>query len=121
MRRASVLVTAGVLALSGCRTSDSLTIELQEVGGSGVSGELELAAVGELQTRLTVVRLDGGPITGARVMAMSPCPDIDDKYPIRPPTGVVNREFEYFRSAAARGELTAAFLRNGRYVACGRA
>jgi hypothetical protein len=49
--------------------SDSFTIKLEQVNGSGVSGELELRREGDASTRLTVRKLKGGPITGARVMS----------------------------------------------------
>ena len=117
MRYAAVLVAAAVLG--GCGGQETITIELLEVNGSGITGVVELRPAGAGATRITVTRVDGGSITGARVETQSPCPDVNDKYPIRPPTGIANREFEFFQHAAERGELTAAFLRNGRYVACG--
>ncbi len=119
MRRAAAfLALAAMLGACG-GAGDSFTIELDEVNGSGVNGELELRRAGEHSTRLTVRKLEGGPITGARVMSQSPCPNTDDKFPIKPPTGVVQMDFDAFRRSAERGELVAAFLRNGRYVACG--
>jgi hypothetical protein len=114
---AFVALTAVLGACGGA--GDSFTIELGEVNGSGVNGRLELRRAGELSTRLTVRDIDGGPITGIRVMPRSPCPGTDDKFTIKPPTGVVQMEFGAFRRSAERGELVAAFLRNGRYVACG--
>ena len=119
MRRAVALVAlAAILGACGGE-GDSFTIELDEVNGSGVNGELELRPAAEHSTRLTVRKLEGEPITGARVMPKSPCPGTDDKFPIKPPTGVVQMDFDAFRRSAERGELVAAFLRNGRYVACG--
>ena len=120
MQRAIALlaVTAMLAACGGA--DDSFTIELEEFNGSGVNGVLELRRAGDSSTRLTVSELESGPITGARVMALSPCPGTDDKYTIKPPTGVVQVEFEAFRRSADRAELVAAFLRNGRFVACGR-
>jgi hypothetical protein len=117
MRKAAAFL--GVLiasALSGCGGDDTITIELDEVGGSGITGTVELTPAGE-NTRVTVTKVEGGTITGARVMGSSPCPEIDDKHPITPPAGVINVPFELVRSS--KDDLTAAFLRNGRYVACG--
>ncbi len=120
MRRAVALVALAVILGACGGEGDSFTIELGEVNGSGINGELELRRAGEHSTRLTVRKLEGGPITGARVMSQSPCPGTDDKFPIKPPTGVVHIDFDAIRRTAERGELVAAFLRNGRYVACGR-
>jgi hypothetical protein len=117
-RTAAFLALAALLGACG-GAGDSFTIELDEVNGSGVNGELELRRAGDHSTRLTVRKLEGGPITGARVMSESPCPDTDDKFPIEPPTGVVQMDFDALRRSAERGELVAAFLRHGRYVACG--
>jgi hypothetical protein len=101
--------------LGGCG-GDSITIDLEEVAGSGITGTVELTRAGK-GTRITVTRVEGGAITGARVMPDSSCPAIDDKHAITPPTGTVQAPFEGFRSSA--DDLTAAFLRHGRYVACG--
>ena len=119
MRRAATLVAlAAILGACGGER-DSFTIELEEVNGSGVNGELELRRAGESSTRLTVRRVEGGRITGTRVMSQSPCPGTDDKFAVKAPTGIVQMEFDAFRRSAERGELVAAFLRHGRYVACG--
>jgi hypothetical protein len=53
------------------------------------------------------------------VMSQSRCPQIDDKHPITPPTGIVQREFEAFRRSADDDSLAAELLRRGRSVACG--
>jgi antitoxin component of MazEF toxin-antitoxin module len=46
---------------------------------------------------MTVVKLDGGEITGARVIHGESCAaGLDDKYPIAPPTGILGVEFEQF-------------------------
>jgi hypothetical protein len=120
VRYAAALVALATV-LGGCGgDGDAFTVHLQEVNGSGVSGALELRRAGDRATRLTVRDLEGGSVTGARVMSRSSCPGTDDKYPIKPPTGIVQVEFDAFKDAAERGELVAAFLRNGRYVACGR-
>jgi hypothetical protein len=115
-RRAAVVAAIGLLG--GCGGDDAITIEVNEVNGSGITGVVELSPAGEY-TRVSVARLAGGTITGARVMPYSSCPGLDDKYPITPPTGIVQVPFEYFRDSDAEGELAAALLRNGRYVACG--
>jgi hypothetical protein len=115
---AAFLALAATLGACGA-AGDSFTIELEEVNESGVNGELELTRAGAHSTRLTVRNLEGGPITGARVMPHSQCPDTDDKFPIKPPTGLVQVDFGAIRRSAERGELVAAFLRNGHYVACG--
>jgi hypothetical protein len=107
-----------VLALAGCGSDDSITIELEEVNASGISGNLELTPAGEA-TRITVRDLEGGEITSARVMPSGSCPGLDDKYPITPPTGIVQIDFEEIRRWDDDHPLLAAFLRRGRYVACG--
>jgi hypothetical protein len=115
-RVAALVVVAGLLG--GCGSeAESLTIQLEEVNTSAISGELELRRASGHSTRLTVKNLQGGRITGARVMSRSSCPGTDDKFPIKPPTGIVQVEFEALRRSAERGELVAAFLRGGRYVA----
>jgi hypothetical protein len=119
MRRAAALVALAAVVGSCGGERDSFTIQLEAVNSSGVNGELELRRAGNSSTRLIVKRVQGGPITGARVMSRSPCPGTDDKFAITAPTGVVQAEFDAFRRSAKRGELAAAFLRNGRYVACG--
>jgi hypothetical protein len=106
-----------VAALGGCG-DDRITIDLDEVNGSGITGTVELTPVGK-NTRVTVTKVEGGTITGARVMPLSPCPGLDDKYPITPPTGIVQVPFELFRDSDDEGALTAALLRQGRYLACG--
>ena len=116
MWRVAALLVA-VAALSGCG-GDRITIDLDEVNGSGITGTVELTPAGE-NTRITVTKVEGGTITGARVMPFSACPTIDDKYPITPPTGIVQGHFQSFRDSDDKDALTAAFLRKGRYVACG--
>jgi hypothetical protein len=108
-----------VLALAGCGPGDSITIELEEVNGSGISGKVALTPVGERATRITVRDLEGGEITGARIMPLGSCPGLDDKYPITPPTGVVQIDFDELRRWDDNHSLLAGFLRRGRYVACG--
>jgi hypothetical protein len=112
-----------LLTLAGCGGDrDSITIELEQVNGSGVSGRIALEPVGERLTRISVITVDGGEITGARVM-----PDtcdtngLDDKYPITPPSGTIQVPFELIADWIEEGPLAAAFLRRGRYVACGEA
>jgi hypothetical protein len=108
-----------VLALAGCGSDDSITIELEEVNGSGIFGSVELTPAGERATRITVRDLEGGEITGARVMPSGSCPGLDDKYPITPPTGVVQIDFEELRRWDDAHALRAELLRRGRSVACG--
>jgi hypothetical protein len=115
MRGMATLVAAVALS-SGCSADETITIELDEVNGSGITGTVELRAAGE-KTRMTVTRVEGGTITGARLMPHSTCPEIDDKYPITPPTGILQVPFDSVRDS--KDELTAAFLLSGRYVACG--
>jgi len=115
MRGTAALVAAVALSC-GCSGEETITIELDEVNGSGITGIVELRAAGE-NTRMTVARVEGGTITGARVMSHSTCPEIDDKHPITPPSGIIQVPFESVRDS--RDDLTAAFLRHGRYVACG--
>jgi hypothetical protein len=116
MWRAAALLVL-VAALGGCG-GDRITIDLDEVNGSGITGTVELTPVGE-NTRVTVTKVEGGTITGARVMSFSTCPALDDKYPITPPTGIVQVPFQAFRDSDGEDGLTASFLRKGRYVACG--
>jgi hypothetical protein len=111
-------VLAG-LALTGCGGEDAITIELDGVNGSGISGKLELEPVGGHATRVTVRDLEGGEITGARIMPEGSCPGLDDKYPIRPPTGVVQIDFAVLREWSESHEIVAEFMRRGRSVACG--
>jgi hypothetical protein len=54
----------------------------------------------------------------ARVLSFSACATID-KYPITPPRGIVQVSFQSFCESDDEDALTAAFLRKGRYVACG--
>ena len=110
---------AVVLGLAACGGDDTITIELEKVNGSGISGTLELTPVGERATRITVRDLEGGEITAARIMSDGSCPGLDDKYPITPPTGVVQIAFEALRRWDDDHEVVAEFLRHGRYVACG--
>jgi hypothetical protein len=116
MWRVAALLVA-VAALGGCGR-DTITIDLDEVNGSGITGTVELTPAGD-NTRITVTKIEGGTITGARVMSLSACPTIDDKFPITPPTGIVQVPFQSFRESDDEDALTAAFLRKGRYVACG--
>jgi hypothetical protein len=89
------------------------------MNASGISGVAKLEPAGELKTRITVLEVHGGDITGARVMP-EPCShDLDDKFPITPPTGVVQVDFEQFRRWDDAGPLAVVFMRRGRYVACG--
>ena len=115
-----VTALLAVAALGGGCGGDRITIDLDEVNGSGITGTLELTPAGE-NTRITVTKVEGGMITGARVMSFSACPTIDDKYPITPPTGIVQVPFQSFRESADEDALTAAFLRKGKYMACGSA
>jgi hypothetical protein len=118
-----VLLAALVLVLAGgCaqEESSSSEIELEERNGSGISGRVELEPVGERRTRITVVDVDGGEITGVRVMPESCSADgMDDKYPITPPSGVVQIRFEELRRWDEERPFAAAFMRRGRLVACG--
>ena len=108
-----------MLALAGCGSDDSITIELEEENGSGISGTLELTPAGERATRITVRDLEGGEITGARIMPAGACPGLDDKYPITPPSGIVQIDFEELRRWDDNHSVIAGFLHRGRYVACG--
>ncbi|HYK07298.1 MAG TPA: hypothetical protein VEW11_05965 [Gaiellaceae bacterium] len=108
-----------MLVLAGCGSADSITIELEQVNGSGVSGTIELTPVGERATRITVRDVAGGYITGARIMPDGSCPGLDDKYPITPPTGIVQIDFDELRHWDDDHAVLAEFLRRGRYVACG--
>jgi hypothetical protein len=115
-------LVALLVALAGCtqQSSSSITIELEEVNDSGISGKVELTPEGERRTRITVVELEGGEITGVRIMGEQCKPDgMDDKYPIKPPSGVVGVEFELVRRWDDSGPLGASFMSRGRYVACG--
>ena len=55
-----------VAALGGC-DGDRISIDLDEVNGSGITGTVELTPAGE-NTRITVTKVEGGAITAARVM-----------------------------------------------------
>jgi hypothetical protein len=77
MWRVAALLLA-VAALGGCG-GDRITVDLDEVNGSGITGTVELTPAGE-NTRITVTKVEGGTITGARVMSFWACPTIDDKY-----------------------------------------
>jgi len=117
--RSCALAATVLVVFAGCGSEALITIELEELNGSGISGKVELEPVGE-RTRITVSGIEAGDITGARVMHNDPCDDgVDDKYTIKPPSGIVGVEFEQFRRWDDAGPLTAAFLRSGRYVACG--
>jgi hypothetical protein len=109
-------LVAAIALSCGFSGDETITIELDEVNGSGITGVVELSAAGE-NTRMTVTEVEGGMITSARVMPHSTCPEIDDKYPITPPSGIIQARFDSVRNS--KDELTAAFLLNGRYVACG--
>jgi hypothetical protein len=112
----TTLVLAFAVACSA-PDPDRMTIELDEMNDSGISGKVELEPVGERRTRITVVELEGGEITGARVMPDACSPEgLDDKFPIRPPSGVVQIPFDELRKW---DEVAAAFMNRGRYVACG--
>jgi hypothetical protein len=115
MKRTATLIAA-VAVSGGCSGDETITIELDDVNGSGITGLVELRAAGD-STRMTVTKVDGGTITGARVVSHSTCPEINDRYAITPPTGIIQVPFEFLRES--RDDLTAAFLRHGRYVACG--
>ena len=104
-------LVAAVAVCYGCSGDDTIMIELDEVNGSGITGVVELREAGAT-TRMTVTSVEGGTITGARVMPHSTCPEIDDKHVITPPTPLRHRR-------DSRNDLSAAFLRHGRYVACG--
>ena len=112
-----------MLVLIGCSQQDSssIAIELEETNDSGISGTVELTPEGTRRTRITVTELDRGEITGVRVMP-DPCDadGMDDKYPIRPPSGVVGIPFEELQKWIDDGRpFAAAFMRRGRYVSCG--
>jgi hypothetical protein len=98
-----------------------MTIELTEANGSRVSGLIKLEPVGKRHTRITVLEVEGGPVTGARIMPgrCKPNGGLDDKYPIRPPTGVVGIAYATLREWDERQPLAGAFMNQGRYVACG--
>ena len=98
-----------------------MTIELTEVNGSGVSGMLELEPVEGGNTRVTVVDVEGGTVTGARVMPGRCGSDgsLDDKHPIRAPTGVVQMDYAELREWDEDHPVAGAFMNRGRYVACG--
>ena len=114
-----------MLLLIGCSQQDSssIAIELEETNDSGISGTVELTPEGTRRTRITVTEVEGGEITGVRVMPDACKPDgLDDKYPVRPPAGLVQIPFEELRTWVDDGRaLAAAFMRRGRYVSCGEA
>ena len=111
-----------LLGLASCSHRDEIRIELSERNGSGISGVVELEPVDNgRSTRIRVVEVEGGRITGTRIDAGS-CSDdgVNDLYAVRPPEGVIQLEFELLREALDDGSgIAAAFLTDGRYVACG--
>lgn len=86
-------LVAAVAVCYGCSGDDTIMIELDEVNGSGITGVVELREAGAT-TRMTVTSVEGGTITGARVMPHSTCPEIDDKHLITPPTGTIQVPFD---------------------------
>jgi hypothetical protein len=115
------LAVGAVVLLGGCGGgSESITIKLDELNDSGISGAVRLEPTENRTTRFTVVEVEGGTITGARVTA-GPCGDgrIDDNHSITPPEGIIQLDFRGFREWDRDHPLAAAFMRNGRYVACG--
>lgn len=116
-------ISVALVAMSGGCSGDrdAITIPLAEVNGSGVAGQIRLEPAGERTTRM-MVAVEGGEITGARIMhADDDCSDgVDDKYPIQPPSGLLQVPFEQFRRWEDAGGLAAAALRRGCYVACVR-
>jgi hypothetical protein len=120
MKRLAVGVL--LVALTGCGSNgDSMTIELREVNGSGVSGAIKLERVGERSTRITVLDVEGGAVTGARVVPgrCKPNGGLDDKYPITAPTGVVRMNYAELSEWDEDHPVAGAFMNRGRYVACG--
>jgi hypothetical protein len=106
--------------LVGCTSAeDSITVRLEEVNGSGISGEVQLEEDAN-GTRITVTEVHGGEITGARLMP-GRCRGggLDDKYPITPPSGTMSIDFCIVREWSEDNSLAAAFTRRGRFVACG--
>ena len=118
----ATLVASSMLA-TACGGAESIEIELDEVNGSGISGEVELSPVGDRATRITVVEVRGGEITGARIMP-GRCKAhgaLDDKYPITPPSGTVQLDFDELREwsrdpAGCRGVSAQGAVRRVRRV-----
>lgn len=114
------LAALAMVCAACTQSADSITIELNEVNGSGISGVVRLEPAGRRATRIRVVSVEGGDITGARVMpGRCDAGPLDDKHPITPPSGIVQLDFESLREWSEQAPIAAAFMGDGRHVACG--